>query len=218
MSPETPDRIKFRKQPKQERSIHRVDVILSAAAQLIAEKGVSAMTMTELATAAGVPIGSVYQYFPEKAAIVTALFDRHAVLVQQKTTEVFTVVKSLDHAVDLVCGMIDWYYREFRGDPTYMGVWLGTEMDQDILRLNIQHSNRVAEIFLTGIEAYIPAGSEIDLQARTQLFSHLIGASVRLAVMSEKSLAVRMLSEWKQVIRATLFAEPSAAEAVGSRQ
>ncbi|AYG58183.1 TetR/AcrR family transcriptional regulator [Rhizobium jaguaris] len=218
MSPETPDRIKFRKQPKQERSIHRVDVILSAAAQLIAEKGVSAMTMTELATAAGVPIGSVYQYFPEKAAIVTALFDRHAVLVQQKTTEVFAVVKSLDHAVDLVCGMIDWYYREFRGDPTYMGVWLGTEMDQDILRLNIQHSNRVAEIFLTGIEAYIPAGSEIDLHARTQLFSHLIGASVRLAVMSEKSLAVRMLNEWKQVIRATLFAEPSAGEAIGTAQ
>ncbi|WFU02534.1 TetR/AcrR family transcriptional regulator [Rhizobium sp. CB3171] len=216
MSPDKPDRIKFRKEPQQERSIHRVDVILSAAAQLIAEKGVSAMKMTELAAVAGVPIGSVYQYFPEKAAIVTALFDRHADLVQQKTAEVFVAVKSLDHAIDLVCGVIDWYYREFRGDPTYMGVWLGTEMDQDLLRLNIQHSNRVAEIFLKGIEPHIPAGSQIDLQARAQLFSHLIGASVRLAIMSDRSLAIRMLSEWKQVIRATLFAEPSG-EPMGKR-
>ncbi|QND49621.1 TetR/AcrR family transcriptional regulator [Rhizobium lusitanum] len=214
MNPEKPARIEFRKQPKQERSIQRVDIILAAGAQLIAEKGVSAMKMTELAAVAGVPIGSVYQYFPEKAAIVTALFERHALLVQQKTTEAFASVRSLDHAVDLVCGMVDWYYREFRGDPTYMGVWLGTEMDGDLLKLNIQHSNRVAEIFLEGIEPFLPTSSSIDLQARTQLFSHLIGASVRLAIMSDKGLAVRMLNEWKQVIRATLLTEPT----VGSRQ
>jgi AcrR family transcriptional regulator len=209
MIPDTPARIKFRKKPKQERSIHRVDVILSAAAQLIADKGVSAMKMTEVAIVAGVPIGSVYQYFPEKAAIVTALFDRHAQMVQGKTAEAFTNVKSLDHAVEIVCGMIEWSYREFRGDPTYMGVWLGTEMDRDLLRLNIQHSNRVADIFLKSIAPHIPADSRIDLQARAQLFSHLIGASVRLAIMSDMELAVRMLGEWKRVIRATLFAEPA---------
>ncbi|MDE1996542.1 MAG: helix-turn-helix transcriptional regulator, partial [Rhizobiaceae bacterium] len=99
MSPDRPARIKFRKQPQQERSIHRVDSILSVAAKLIAEKGVADMKMTELASIAGVPIGSVYQYFPEKAAIVKALFDRHAMLVQQKTAEVFSDVKSLDHAL-----------------------------------------------------------------------------------------------------------------------
>jgi AcrR family transcriptional regulator len=205
MSLEKPARIRFRKQPQQERSIQRVDDILSAAEQLIANKGVSAMKMTELAVAAGVPIGSVYQYFPEKAAIVTALFDRHALVVQQKTREVFADVRSLDHALDLVCGMIDWYYREFRGDPIYMGVWLGTEMDQDLLRLNIQHSNRIADIFLNSIEAYLPADAPVDFRPRAQLFSHLVGASVRLAVMSEKELAVRMLNEWKKAIRATLF-------------
>lgn len=217
MSPEKPTRVEFRKRPKQERSIQRVDVILTAAAQLIAEKGVSGMKMTEIAAVAGVPIGSVYQYFPEKAAIVTALFDRHAVLVQQKTREVFATVTSLEHALDLICGTIDWYYREFRSDPTYMGVWLGTEMDTDLLKLNIEHSNRVAEIFLKGIEPFLPHGTAIDLPARAQLFSHLIGASVRLAIMSEKVLATRMLQEWKLVIRATLFAD-LAGKAIGNRQ
>ncbi|MDE1991348.1 MAG: TetR/AcrR family transcriptional regulator, partial [Rhizobiaceae bacterium] len=124
--------------------------------------------------------------------------------------------KSLDHALDLICGTIDWYYREFRGDPTYMGVWLGTETDRDLLKLNIQHSNRVAEIFLKSIEPYIRENNNIDLQARVQLFSHLIGASVRFAIMSERDLAVRMLAEWKLTIRATLFAEFG--DAGGSRQ
>jgi AcrR family transcriptional regulator len=209
MTPDNPDRQTFRKRPQQERSIQRVDAILSVAAALIAEKGVSAMKMTELAAVAGIPIGSVYQYFPDKAAIVGALLDRHSRHIQQKVVEAFATVTSLSHAVELVCGMIDWYYSEFRRDPAYLGVWLGTDIDRDILQLNIRHSNRVAEIFLDSIRPFLPAESRIDLKARTQLFSHLIGASVRFAIMSDDEMAARMLHEWKQVIRATLLAEPA---------
>lgn len=209
MKPNKPDRVTFRKRPQQERSIQRVDAILSVAAALIAEKGVSAMKMTELAAVATVPIGSVYQYFPDKAAIVRALLDRHSSRIQQKVSEAFAIVTSLDHAIELACGMIDWYYREYRSDPAYLGVWLGTDIDRDILQLNIQHSNRVAEIFLESIRPFLPTKSRIDLEARTQLFSHLIGASVRFAIMSDDEMAKRMLQEWKQVIRATLLAEPA---------
>ncbi len=209
MNPDNPDRITFRKRPQQERSIQRVDAILSAAAALIAEKGVSAMKMTELAAVAAIPIGSVYQYFPDKAAIVRALLDRHSSRIRQKVGETFALVTSLDHAIELVCAMVDWYYREFRSDPAYLGVWLGTDIDRDILQLNMQHSDRVAEIFLGSIRPFLPAGSRIDLEARTQLFSHLIGASIRFAIMSKEEMALRMLCEWKQVIRATLLAEPA---------
>ena len=146
--------------------------------------------------------------FPDKAAIVRALLDRHSTLIQQKVEEAFSVVTSLGHAVELACGMIDWYYHEFRNEPSYLGVWLGTEIDRDILRINMQHSNRVAEIFLESIQPFLLPESRIDLKARTQLFSHLIGASVRFAIMSDDEMALRMLYEWKQVIRATLLAEP----------
>ncbi|PKA40973.1 TetR family transcriptional regulator [Rhizobium sullae] len=207
MSAQGMDRIGLRRKPKQERSIQRLDLILAAAAELIAQKGVSAMRMTELAAAAKVPIGSVYQYFPEKAAIVKALFDRHAAAVQAKTAAMFANVQSLDEALDLISVMIDWYYDEYRNDPTYLGVWMGTETDQDLLQLNIDHSNRVADIFLAAIKRIAPEMPEVDMQARTYLFSHLIGASIRLAVKSEEKLAKRMLDEWKRVIRASLFAE-----------
>jgi AcrR family transcriptional regulator len=208
MSPDRTARIKLRKHPQQERSIQRVDAILAAAAKLIAAKGVNAMKMTELAAEAGVPIGSVYQYFPEKAAIVKALFDRHAAAIQARSQAAFASVRSLDHALDIVCATIDWYYHEYRNDLAYLGVWLGTETDKDLLRLNIQHSKRVAEIFGNGVRHLIPGDSRIDVQARSYMFSHLIGASIRLAIMSDEDLAARMLAEWKVVIRATLFAEP----------
>lgn len=207
-------RITLRREPQQERSIQRLDTILTAAAELIAAKGVNGMRMTELAAVAKVPIGSVYQYFPEKAAIVKALFDRHASAIQAKTAEAFVSVHSLDHALELICGMIDWYYHAYRTDPTYLGVWMGTETDQDLLRLNIQHSSRVADIFQDAVAHLLPPDSGVDWHARFNLFSHLIGASIRLAVLSDEALAKRMMAEWKQAIRAALFApEPAAGKA-----
>jgi AcrR family transcriptional regulator len=211
MGAENSDRIALRRKPKQERSIQRLDLILNAAATIIAEKGVSAMRMTELAAAAKVPIGSVYQYFPEKAAIVKALFDRHAQAIQQKTAEMFEGVQSFDEALDLVSAMIDWYYTEYRNDAAYL--WMGTETDQDLLRLNIEHSGRVAEIFHAAVRRIAPDSCDEQMKARTYLFSHLIGAAIRLAVMSEHGFGDRILAEWKRVIRASLFAPTEASAA-----
>ncbi|MBB2685479.1 UNVERIFIED_ORG: AcrR family transcriptional regulator [Rhizobium etli] len=207
MGAESMERIGLRRKPKQERSIQRLDIILAAAAQIIAKKGVSAMRMTELAIAAKVPIGSVYQYFPEKAAIVKALFDQHASAIQTKTAAMFSDVQSLDQALDLVCDIIDWYYDSYHDDPVYLGVWMGTETDQDLLRLNIEHSSRVAGIFHDAVRRLAPDLCDEEVFARTYLFSHLIGAVIRLAAVSEEALARRMLTEWKRVIRASLFTE-----------
>jgi len=213
MGADISDRIALRRKPKQERSIQRLDLILNAAATIIAEKGVSAMRMTELAAAAKVPIGSVYQYFPEKAAIVKALFDRHAQAIQQKTAEMFADVRSFDEALDLISTMIDWYYAEYRNDAAYLGVWMGTETDQDLLRLNIEHSGQVAAIFQEAARRLSPELCDEQMKARTYLFSHLIGAAIRLAVLSDDALGERILEEWKRVIRASLFAPASASAA-----
>ncbi|MBX4919976.1 TetR/AcrR family transcriptional regulator [Rhizobium bangladeshense] len=216
MGAESIERIGLRRKPKQERSIQRLDLILAAAAKIIAQKGVSAMRMTELAVAAKVPIGSVYQYFPEKAAIVKALFDQHASAIQAKTAAMFSDVQSLEQALDLVCVTIDWYYESYRDDPVYLGVWMGTETDQDLLQLNIEHSGRVAGIFHDAVRRLAPDLCDEEMFARTYLFSHLIGAVIRLAAVSEETIARRMLGEWKRVIRASLFAAAAPSAAYGS--
>jgi len=204
------DRIGLRRKPKQERSIQRLDLLLSAAAAIIAEKGVSAMRMTELAVAAKVPIGSVYQYFPEKAAIVKALFDRQALTIQTRIADAFASVHSVDHALEVLVATIDWHYDDYRNDAAYLGIWMGTETDHDLLRLNIEHSKRIADIFQDTVRRVAPELSAADMQARSYLFSHLLGASIRLAVVSEDALARRILDEWKRVIRKA-FLSPAAA-------
>jgi AcrR family transcriptional regulator len=64
------------KEPKRERGKQRVAALVDAGAELFAEKGYEATTMTEIASRAGAAIGSLYQFFPSKEALAEALFNR----------------------------------------------------------------------------------------------------------------------------------------------
>src|SRR5271156_4853509 len=66
-------RISSRKQPRQARSAGLVATILEAAVQVLAQEGAERFTTARVAEKAGVSIGSLYQYFPNKAAILFRL-------------------------------------------------------------------------------------------------------------------------------------------------
>ena len=65
--------ISSRKDPKQARSTALVEAVLQAAAQVLAKEGAPRFTMARVAEAAGVSVGSLYQYFPNKAALLFRL-------------------------------------------------------------------------------------------------------------------------------------------------
>ena len=66
-------RISSRKKPQQARSNDLVAAILEAALQVLAREGAQRFTTTRVAERAGVSVGSIYQYFPNKAAILFRL-------------------------------------------------------------------------------------------------------------------------------------------------
>lgn len=68
---------KMRRQPQQMRSQERVDSILNAAEELFIEVGYEQTTTRAIATRAKVPVGSLYQFFPDKEAILKALATRY---------------------------------------------------------------------------------------------------------------------------------------------
>lgn len=70
-------RLEPRRKPRQARSQATVEVILAAAARVFARAGYAATTTNHVAAKAGVSIGSLYEYFPSKDAILVALVERH---------------------------------------------------------------------------------------------------------------------------------------------
>ena len=73
----TNERALTRREPKQRRSRQTVEAVLGGVQRVLKRHGVEALTTNRIAEAAGVSIGSLYQYFPDKRAIFTALYDRH---------------------------------------------------------------------------------------------------------------------------------------------
>ncbi len=95
-----------RKKPKQERSQATVDAILVATARVLCETGYDRASTNRIALAAGVSVGSLYQYFPSKEALVAALVERHVdemtSLVKRKLAEVHAA--PLTSAVETMIG------------------------------------------------------------------------------------------------------------------
>jgi AcrR family transcriptional regulator len=67
----------MRRTPRQLRAKQTVDAMLEAVVKILKEGGIEKITTNRIADVAGVSIGSVYQYFPDKKAIFEALHDRH---------------------------------------------------------------------------------------------------------------------------------------------
>jgi AcrR family transcriptional regulator len=65
-----------RKRPRQRRSEATVDAILEAAARILESDGLDALTTNAVADRAGVSVGSLYQYFPGKTALLAELIRR----------------------------------------------------------------------------------------------------------------------------------------------
>jgi len=86
-----------RKEPRQERARQTMEAILEATTELVARDGWAKTTTNHIARRAGVSIGSVYQYFPNKTAILVRLFERHVALVQP------VVARFLDDLQDHGC-------------------------------------------------------------------------------------------------------------------
>jgi serine/threonine protein kinase/CheY-like chemotaxis protein/AcrR family transcriptional regulator len=77
LSVEAEPRLEARKTPRQERGKETVRAILEAASRILETSGAATLTLRELARVSGVSVGSIYQYFPGKDAILVALLDAH---------------------------------------------------------------------------------------------------------------------------------------------
>ena len=68
---------KMRKAPRQQRSRDTVEAIVQASAHILGRRGWAGLTTNEVAEVAGVSIGSLYQYFPDKLSLIEAVRRRH---------------------------------------------------------------------------------------------------------------------------------------------
>jgi AcrR family transcriptional regulator len=102
------------REPKHARGKQRVAELLQAAAEVFAEKGYEAATMTEIAARAGAPIGSLYQFFPVKDALADTLVQNYVALLAADLQQLESHAARLDirTLVEELFGLLRAHPRE----------------------------------------------------------------------------------------------------------
>jgi AcrR family transcriptional regulator len=110
-----------RRIPQQERAARRVAQLLEAAAAELVQVGYDATTMTAIAERAGASIGAVYQYFPNKEAVVLALRAQYGNEMEAHWSEVdqFTAGMSIPQIADRLVDLMVAFVEEH---PAYFAV------------------------------------------------------------------------------------------------
>src|SRR5437868_10273123 len=93
--------------PTQQRSRERFEKILECAAALMAEKGSEAFRMSDVVERSGVPFGSLYQYFPDKTAIIGTLAERYNAVGRDCVRRDLAVVRNARDLHPALCRITD---------------------------------------------------------------------------------------------------------------
>ena len=127
-----------RKSPRQERSRRTVERILDAAARIFQEQGYAAATTNDIADEADVSVGSLYQYFPNKDALLVALTKRHIEAATAGLTDLLSGLNA-DSGFDVIIrSVVDFLVEQHELDELHLLVMhraprtheINTELDR----------------------------------------------------------------------------------------
>jgi|SRR6188768_627263 len=101
--------IEPRKQPRQARSVATVSAVLEGVAQVLETEGYEKMTTTRVAERAGTSVGTLYQYFPSKEALLVAAMEAKMARVDRALSKVFELPASaplVDHVRVMITALV----------------------------------------------------------------------------------------------------------------
>jgi AcrR family transcriptional regulator len=135
-----------RRTPVQRRSRERFERILRAAEQLVVSSGAEALSTREVAQRADIPVATLYQYFADRDAIISALIERH---VTSMDARIASALRSLQvYSVrSVVETTVDAYRAAYRERPSYVVLWFQGRLSADIAAYIRERDEKLADQF-----------------------------------------------------------------------
>lgn len=109
-----------RKFPRQERSRRTVERILDAAARIFHEQGYAGATTNDIADEADVSVGSLYQYFPNKDALLVALTKRHIESAAAGLTDLLSGLSAKNGFDVILHAVVDFLVEQHELDELHL--------------------------------------------------------------------------------------------------
>jgi AcrR family transcriptional regulator len=188
--------IEVRKRPVQARSKARVDAILNAAKDIISDVGSDGMKMNALAKRAEVPIGTVYQFFPNKSAVIHTLVQTTLDELSVGLQEQFKDVSSIEDATQRLGNAITNYCRYLRDVPITSDILSSTQGDKNLRALDHQDSLRNGKILFDAVAPFVTESDHAALNVMCFMNVHLTGSLARLCSTTDRKTATSMQDQF----------------------
>ena len=183
--------------PTQKRSRERFEKILATAGELLLEKGAEGFRMSELVQRSGVPFGSLYQYFPDRTAVLGTLAERYNAEGRACIAKELATVRKPSDLPSALARITDGFYRMYQDYPVMQAIWQATQADPVLQRLDAQECSHLAEML-----AQAQSDGPVDARTLTHagLTITLIGAAVRHAITLPADEADIVLADFNRLI------------------
>lgn len=194
-----PDRFRARKQPKQQRSAETRQRILDAAARVFAEFGYRGGTTNRIAEAANISIGSLYQYFPDKRAIIRTLAERYAAASRQCIEQALAGVRDVEGLRQAFASLVDQYYAIFLAEPVMRDIWSGMQADKELMAIELAES-RASGALLAAVMRHVHPGADPEKTAASAFLVWQLGeATMRLAISFPRTEGDAIVEAYKRM-------------------
>ncbi|MFG2936734.1 TetR/AcrR family transcriptional regulator [Streptomyces sp. NPDC048282] len=134
----------LRRTPQQARSKARLARVLKAAERVLVAEGVQALTTTRVAAEAKVSVGSLYQYLPDRDAIIDALAATYFSQLEAVMEE-FVRGAATERWPDPVGVLIDTYAGLYRAEEGFRALWFGSGLTDRTREADREHKRRMAD-------------------------------------------------------------------------
>jgi AcrR family transcriptional regulator len=195
-----------RKFPVQARSRQRMEQVMIAARELILEHGSDGLRMNDVATRAGISIGSLYQYFPDKTSLLATLAQTFYDDGRACVVRALDGVGNRDQLSASMKELTREYYGLFRNDPAMLDIWSGMQADKVLRDLDHRENEEVGLLIADAIGRIEPGASVESVRREGMLVSTMIASAVLLAVCTPDAEGQEIITSFEAMLERILRA------------
>ena len=188
-----------RRTPTQQRSRERQERILAVATQLIATKGSDSLKMSEIAERSEISIGSLYQYFPDKSAVIRTLAERYNAESRRCIEAALGAVQDAQGLRVAYSDLLEQYHDIIQAEPVMRDIWSGMQADKHLLALELEESRVAGKMLADAMLRVFPGSDAQQIADAAFLIWQMGEATMRLAITCAPEEGRRLVEAFKRM-------------------
>lgn len=190
-------------EPTQARSRQKVERLLDSALALAMEQGSLDIKVTEVAKRAGVAIGTLYQFFPTRTALIAKLFAREMKPIDDSVGLALVGADSFSGLRDRIEAELKATLDLVRSRPGLSVVWSSAALDPAIEAADFANTQQNAKTLAAHMASFLPQRADpARIHATALLICHLWGSVIRLCILSGPNNEDALLREYASMLAA----------------